>query len=129
MPLEASRVQSSTASDDRSEVAAVFADELAFRAWYERSLPRVYAYLFHRCGRDPELLEDVRASVGLASGVAWSPDGRRLLFVLWDSEASPAYAIVSIAADGPPDLRVLTPWSVALYNARLQDLSWQAVEP
>ncbi len=44
----------------------------------------------------------------------------------WDFEAPPTYAIVSIAADGPPDLRILTPWSVALYNARLQDLSWQA---
>ena len=59
MPLEASRVQPSTASEDRSEVAAVFADELAFRAWYEQSLPRVYAYLFHRCGRDPELAEEL----------------------------------------------------------------------
>lgn len=59
MPLEASRVQPSTASEDRSEVAAVFADEMAFRAWYEQSLPRVYAYLFHRCGRDPELAEEL----------------------------------------------------------------------
>jgi RNA polymerase sigma-70 factor (ECF subfamily) len=59
MPLEASRVQSSTSSEGRSEVAAVFAGELAFRAWYEQSLPRVYAYLFHRCGRDPELAEDL----------------------------------------------------------------------
>jgi len=59
MPLEASRVQPSTAGEDRSEVAAVFADEVAFRAWYERSLPRVYAYLFHRCGRDPELAEEL----------------------------------------------------------------------
>jgi len=59
MPLEASTVRPSTASEDRSEVAAVFADELAFRAWYEQSLPRVYAYLFHRCGRDPELAEEL----------------------------------------------------------------------
>jgi RNA polymerase sigma-70 factor (ECF subfamily) len=59
MPLEASRVQPSTASEDRSAVAAVFADDLAFRAWYEHSLPRVYAYLFHRCGRDPELAEEL----------------------------------------------------------------------
>jgi RNA polymerase sigma-70 factor (ECF subfamily) len=59
MPLEASRVQPSTASEDRSAVAAVFVDELTFRAWYEQSLPRVYAYLFHRCGRDPELAEEL----------------------------------------------------------------------
>jgi hypothetical protein len=71
--------------------------------------------------------QDGQASVGLASGVVWSPDGTRLLFVGWESPAS--YAIVSIAADGPPDLRVLTPWSIALYNARVGDLSWQAVDP
>jgi RNA polymerase sigma-70 factor (ECF subfamily) len=59
MPLEASRVQPSTASEDRSNVATVFADEGAFRAWYEHSVPRVYAYLFHRCGRDPELAEEL----------------------------------------------------------------------
>lgn len=52
-------MQPSTAGEDRSEVAAVFADELAFRAWYEQSLPRVYAYLLHRCGRDPELAEEL----------------------------------------------------------------------
>ena len=61
MPFEAdSRVQPPTAiTTDRSEFAAVFADELAFRAWYERTLPRVYAYLFHRCGRNPELAEEL----------------------------------------------------------------------
>ena len=52
-------MQPSTASEDRSAVAAVFVDELTFRAWYERSLPRVYGYLFHRCGRDPELAEEL----------------------------------------------------------------------
>jgi hypothetical protein len=75
------------------------------------------------------VLEGAQPSVGLASGVVWSPDGGRLLFVGWDVEASASYAIVSIAADGPPDLRVLTPWSIALYNARVGDLSWQAVDP
>ena len=52
-------MQPSTASQGRSDLAAVFTDEVAFRAWYERSLPRVYAYLFHRCGRDPELAEEL----------------------------------------------------------------------
>jgi RNA polymerase sigma-70 factor (ECF subfamily) len=61
MPFEAdSRVQPPTAiTEGRSDLGAVFADELAFRAWYERSLPRVYAYLFHRCGRNPELAEEL----------------------------------------------------------------------
>jgi RNA polymerase sigma-70 factor (ECF subfamily) len=42
-----------------TDVPAVFADEPAFRAWYERSLPSVYGYLFHRCGRNPELAEEL----------------------------------------------------------------------
>jgi RNA polymerase sigma-70 factor (ECF subfamily) len=55
-----STVQPSTAViKDRAGVAAVFADEAAFRAWYERSLPAVYRYLFHRCGRIPELAEEL----------------------------------------------------------------------
>lgn len=49
----------SAASDKGRDLAAVFANELAFRAWYEGSLPRVYAYLYHRCGRDPELAEEL----------------------------------------------------------------------
>jgi RNA polymerase sigma-70 factor (ECF subfamily) len=61
MPSEAnSRVRPPTAiTGDRSELAAVFAGEAAFRAWYEQSLPRVYGYLFHRCGRNPELAEEL----------------------------------------------------------------------
>jgi RNA polymerase sigma-70 factor (ECF subfamily) len=40
-------------------LTAVFTDEPAFRAWYERSLPLVYGYLFHRCGRNAELAEEL----------------------------------------------------------------------
>lgn len=47
------------ASDQPSELDAAFGDEAAFRAWYERCLPRVYAYLFHRCGRDAALAEEL----------------------------------------------------------------------
>ena len=61
MPFEAdSSVPPPTAiTEGRYDLSAVFADELAFRGWYERSLPRVYAYLFHRCGRNPELAEEL----------------------------------------------------------------------
>jgi RNA polymerase sigma-70 factor (ECF subfamily) len=61
MPFEAdSRVQPPTAiTEGWSDRSAVFADEPAFRAWYERSLPRVYTYLFHRCGRNAELAEEL----------------------------------------------------------------------
>jgi RNA polymerase sigma-70 factor (ECF subfamily) len=43
----------------RSELAAILADETAFRTWYERALPRVYGYLYHRCGRNPVLAEEL----------------------------------------------------------------------
>src|SRR5687767_5970482 len=55
-----STVQPSTAIiEDRADVVAVFADEAAFRTWYDRSLPTVYRYLFHRCGRNPEVAEEL----------------------------------------------------------------------
>jgi RNA polymerase sigma-70 factor (ECF subfamily) len=61
MPFEAdSSVRPpTTITGDRSELGAVFADEPAFSAWYDRSLPTVYGYLFHRCGRNPELAEEL----------------------------------------------------------------------
>jgi RNA polymerase sigma-70 factor (ECF subfamily) len=34
-------------------------EEEAFRGWYERTLPRVYAYLFNRCGRNADLAEEL----------------------------------------------------------------------
>jgi len=37
----------------------VLADDSAFRAWYDATLPRVYRYLFHRCGRNRELAEEL----------------------------------------------------------------------
>ena len=43
----------------RSELAAVLADETAFRAWYHQALPRVYGYLYHRCGRNPAVAEEI----------------------------------------------------------------------
>lgn len=43
----------------RSELAAILADETAFRAWYHRALPRVYGYLYHRCGRNPAVAEEI----------------------------------------------------------------------
>lgn len=40
-------------------LADVLTDEATFRAWYDAALPRVYAYLFNRCGRDRELAEEL----------------------------------------------------------------------
>jgi RNA polymerase sigma-70 factor (ECF subfamily) len=36
-----------------------FDDELAFRSWYDGALPRVYAYLFPRCGGNRTMAEEL----------------------------------------------------------------------
>jgi len=36
-----------------------FASEAAFSAWYEHVLPRVYGYIYSRCGHDHDLAEDL----------------------------------------------------------------------
>jgi RNA polymerase sigma-70 factor (ECF subfamily) len=50
---------SSVATTSFTSIDTVFADEDAFRAWYEAALPRVHRYLFHRCGRDRSLAEEL----------------------------------------------------------------------
>jgi RNA polymerase sigma-70 factor (ECF subfamily) len=50
-----------------SSIEAVFADEAAFRAWYEYALPRVHRYLFHRCGRDRALAEELTQETFVAA--------------------------------------------------------------
>ena len=104
-------------SPDGTRIAWSFGDELFVHAIDDA--PAV--------GRQgPWVIEGVGAPVGLASGVVWSPDGTRLLFVGYAADPY-AYAIVSIAADGT-DPQVLSPWSMELYNAGREDLSWQAVD-
>lgn len=60
----------------------VLADDRAFREWYDLTLPRVYGYLYGRCGRDPELAKELTqqtfvAAIGARAGpsnddpVAW----------------------------------------------------------
>ena len=41
-----------------SELASTFASEAAFRAFYDRALPRVYGYVYGRCG-DPAVAEEL----------------------------------------------------------------------
>ena len=50
-----------------SSIEAIFADEASFRAWYEYALPRVHRYLFHRCGRDRSLAEELTQEVFVAA--------------------------------------------------------------
>lgn len=40
-------------------LAAIVADETAFRAWYDAVLPRVYRYLLARCAHDVALAEEL----------------------------------------------------------------------
>ena len=73
-------------ADDRSrvrELAATFADPVAFRTWYEDAVRRVYAYLYARCGGDLALAEELTQQTfiqaierretyeGRASAITW----------------------------------------------------------
>lgn len=42
-----------------AELRAAFTGEAAFRVWYERTLPRVYAFLASRCGGPGALAEEL----------------------------------------------------------------------
>jgi RNA polymerase sigma-70 factor (ECF subfamily) len=48
-----------------TDLTAIFADEAAFRSWYERQAPGVYAYLHGRCGGDTALAEELTQQVFL----------------------------------------------------------------
>ncbi len=45
----------------------VLADDVAFREWYEAALPRVYSYLFNRCGRSRDLAEELTQQTFVAA--------------------------------------------------------------
>lgn len=63
-----------------------------------------------------------------ASGVKWSADGTRLLFVAVAEDRPVRYAFVSITAEGPANPLVLTPWTDDLYWLDQSDVTWQALE-
>jgi RNA polymerase sigma-70 factor (ECF subfamily) len=45
--------------DTATEFASVFRDEEAFRRWYDEVAPRIYAYLFGRCGANTDLAQEL----------------------------------------------------------------------
>jgi RNA polymerase sigma factor (sigma-70 family) len=47
------------AAQRAGDLAAIFADRVAFRAWYEDAVVRVYRYLYPRCGGDAALAEEL----------------------------------------------------------------------
>lgn len=55
---EAAATRDSTAQRVE-ELAAAFGSEAAFRAFYERALPRIYGYLLPRCGGDRSVAEEL----------------------------------------------------------------------
>jgi RNA polymerase sigma-70 factor (ECF subfamily) len=42
-----------------AEFASVFRDEQTFRRWYDAVAPRIYAYLYGRCGADIDLAQEL----------------------------------------------------------------------
>lgn len=48
-----------TLGEREAVLEGIVADEAAFRAWYDATLPRVYRYLLSRCGHDPALAEEL----------------------------------------------------------------------
>jgi RNA polymerase sigma-70 factor, ECF subfamily len=52
-----------TATTALDELRAAFADERAFRDWYDRMLPRVYRFVASRCGEAGPLAEEITQQV------------------------------------------------------------------
>jgi RNA polymerase sigma-70 factor (ECF subfamily) len=52
---------------DTGELRLAFADELAFRSWYDRVMPRVFAYLVSRSGGNRELAEELTQQTFVAA--------------------------------------------------------------
>ena len=71
------------ASERRRELAAILADPVAFRRWYEAAVVVVYRYLYPRCAGDESVAEDLTQQTfihaidrrgsyeGRASSVTW----------------------------------------------------------
>jgi len=49
--------------DRGARLEAIFADDATFVAWYDQVMPRVYAYLFSRCGGDRGVAEELTQQV------------------------------------------------------------------
>ena len=54
-------------ADGIDELRLALASDRAFEAWYQRTLPRVYAYLFSRCGNDATLAEELSQQTFIAA--------------------------------------------------------------
>lgn len=52
-------VAQGTTRNKVADLDALLRDEVAFRAWYDETLPRVFGYLLLRTGRDYQVAEDL----------------------------------------------------------------------
>jgi RNA polymerase sigma-70 factor, ECF subfamily len=53
--------------EDVNELQLALATDAAFEAWYARTLPRVYAYVFSRSGNDVALAEEITQQAFIAA--------------------------------------------------------------
>ncbi len=56
-----------TVAETVDELHAALADDVAFEAWYRRTLPRVYSYLLSRTGGDDHLAEELTQQAYVAA--------------------------------------------------------------
>ena len=54
-------------ADRRATMAAIFASESSFVTFYERALPRIYGYLYDRCGGDEAVAEELTQQTFVAA--------------------------------------------------------------
>jgi RNA polymerase sigma-70 factor (ECF subfamily) len=54
-------------AEGADELQVALADDVAFDAWYRRTLPRVYSYLVSRSGRDVALAEELTQQTFIAA--------------------------------------------------------------
>lgn len=65
------------------ELALALSDDRAFQAWYERALPRVYAFLLSRCAGDLALVEELTQETFIAAIVQRARFDGRADAVTW----------------------------------------------
>ena len=91
----------------RGALDAILTDEAAFRDWYDAALPQVYRYLFHRCGRDRELAEELTQQTfvdALRSRTGLSAERREILRSVHRAATAASRRVVAAA------------WSVSASN-------------
>jgi len=65
------------AEERKDRLAEAFGDAVAFRAWYDDAVDRVYGYLYGRCGGDIEVAEEITQQTFLQAIRHWQAfDGR-----------------------------------------------------